>query len=125
VWTLIQNLQQHPSTYDTFRWKNYSLWYKDRLYLYKTSKPKKKILLELHTFPLGGNLGFLKTYHKFKKEIFWDGLKSDIQKFVVECFVFQQNKFDTIKTPGFQGNVGRRSQWILSQVCPSFKERVS
>ena len=26
VWTLIQNLQQDPSTYDTFCSKNYSLW---------------------------------------------------------------------------------------------------
>ena len=35
-----------------------------------------------------------------KKEFFWDGLKSNIQKFVVECLVFQQNKVDTIKTLG-------------------------
>ena len=27
-------------------------------------------------------------------------LKSDIQKFVAECLVFQQNKVETIKTPG-------------------------
>ena len=31
VWTLIQKLQQDPSTSDTFSWKNDSLWYKDRL----------------------------------------------------------------------------------------------
>ena len=35
-----------------------------------------------------------------KKDFFWDGLKSDIQKFVVECLVFQQNKVETIKTLG-------------------------
>lgn len=35
-----------------------------------------------------------------KKDIFWDGLKYDIQKFVEECLVFQQNKVETIKTPG-------------------------
>ena len=28
VWTLIQKLQQDPSTSDTFSWKNDSLWYK-------------------------------------------------------------------------------------------------
>ena len=32
--------------------------------------------------------------------IFWDVLKSDIQKFVAECLVFQQNKVEKIKTPG-------------------------
>ena len=100
VWTLIQKLQQDPSTSDTFSWKNYSLWYKDRLYLCKNSQLKQNILLELHRSPLGGQSGFLKTYHRVKKEFFWDGLKSDIQKFVVECLVFQQNKVETIKTPG-------------------------
>ena len=35
-----------------------------------------------------------------KKYFFWDGPKSDIQKFVAECLVFQQNKVETIKTSG-------------------------
>ena len=82
VWTLIQKLQQDPSKSDTFNWKNDSLWYKDRLYLCKNSQLKQKILVELHTSPLGGHSKFLKTYHRVKKEFFWDGLKSYIQNFV-------------------------------------------
>ena len=89
VWTLIQKLQQDPSTSDTFSWKNDSLLYKDFLYLCKKSQLKQKIILEFHTSPLGHS-GFLKTYHRVKKEFFWDGLKSDIQWFVVECLVCQQ-----------------------------------
>ena len=54
----------------------------------------------MHTSPLGGHSGFLKTYHRVKKEFFLDGLKSDIQNFVAECLVFQQNKVETINTPG-------------------------
>eukprot|EP00253_Pinus_taeda_P036062 PITA_36062 len=61
---------------------------------------KQKILMELHTSPLGGNSGFLKTYLRVKKEFFWEGLKSDIQKFVAECLIFQHNKVETIKTSG-------------------------
>ena len=61
VWMLIQNLQQEPSTSDTFSLKNDSLWYKDHLYIWKNSQPKQNILLELHTSPLGGHSGFLKT----------------------------------------------------------------
>ena len=35
-----------------------------------------------------------------KKDFFWDGLKSNIKKFVAEFFIFQKNKVETIKTPG-------------------------
>jgi hypothetical protein len=35
-----------------------------------------------------------------KKDFFLDGLKYDIQMFVVECLVFQKNKVETIKTHG-------------------------
>ena len=67
VWTLIQKLQQDPSTSDTFSWKNDSLWYKDCLYLCKNSQLKQDSLLELHTSPLGGHYGFLNSYHRVKK----------------------------------------------------------
>ena len=67
VWKLIQKLQQDPSTSDKFIWKNDSLWYKDRLYLCKNSQLKQNIRLELHTSPLGGHSGFLKTHHRVKK----------------------------------------------------------
>ena len=84
---------------DTFTWKNDSLWYKDSLYLCKKSQLKKKVLLDLHTSPVGGHSRFLKTYHRVKKEFFWNGLKIDVQRFVEECLVFQQIKVQTIKTP--------------------------
>ena len=55
VWTLIQKLQQDPGTSNTFSCKIDSLWYKDRLYLWKNFQLKQNIILELHTSPLGGN----------------------------------------------------------------------
>ena len=99
VWSLIQKLQQDSNTSDTFSWKNDSLWYKYCLYIFKNFQLKQKILLELHTSTLGGHSGFLTTYHRVKNEFFWDGLKSDIQNFVVECLVLQRNQFETIKNP--------------------------
>ena len=68
-------------------------------YIYLNSKLKQKVLLELHTSPIGGNLGFLKAYHGVKKELFWEALKYDVRRFVEECLVYQQNKFETVKTP--------------------------
>ena len=43
-----------------FLWKNDSIWYKDHLYICKNSQLKQKVLFELHTSPIGGQLGFLK-----------------------------------------------------------------
>jgi hypothetical protein len=100
LWNLIQRLQQDSSAPDTSTWKNDSLWYKDRLYLCKNSQLKKNVLLELHTSSVGGHSIFLKTYHRVKKEFFWDGLKADVQRFVAECLVYQQNKVEKIKTLG-------------------------
>ena len=100
MWTLIQQLQKDPSVSYTFVWKNDSLWYKDHLYICKESQLKQKVLLELHTSPIGGHSGFLKTYHGVKKDLFWEGLKSNVQRFVEECLVCQQNKVETIKTLG-------------------------
>ena len=57
------------------------------------------MLLELHTSPIGGHSRFLKTYHNVKKEFFWEGLKTDVQRFMIECLVCQQNKVETVKTP--------------------------
>jgi hypothetical protein len=89
VCKIIQQLQEDPSALDKFVWKNDSLWYQDHLYLCKNSQLKQKVLLELHTSPIGGHSRFLKTYHMIKKDFFWEGLKTDVQKFVVECLVFQ------------------------------------
>ena len=45
-----------------------------------------------------------------KKDFFWDGIKSNVQKFVVECLVFQQNKVETIKTPSLLQPLATPSQ---------------
>ena len=76
----------------------------------------------MDTSPIGGHLGFLKTYHRVKKDFFWDGLKFDIQNFMAEFLVFQQNQVDTIKTPSLlQPLVILSQNWDYT----SSKERVS
>ena len=131
VWTLIERLQQDSGASDTFTWKNDSLWYKDRLYLCNNSQLKQKVLLESHTSLVGGHSGFVKTYHRVKKEFFWDGLKTDVQRFFVECLGCQQNNVEIIKTQGLLQPLAIPSQrskedpWISSQDYRSLKGRVS
>ena len=130
VWTLIQKLQQDPSKSDTFSWKNDSLWYKYRLYLCKNSQLKQNILLELHTSPLGGHSYVLRTYHRVKKDFFRMALNL-ILKILWRNFWFASRiKLRQLRPRvlynlyPLQVNVGRRFQWILSQVYLSPKERV-
>ena len=75
IWTFIQKLQQDPSASNTFRWKDDMLRYKDRVYLGKSSQLNKKVLSEFHSSSIGGHSGFLKTYHRVKKDFFWMVLK--------------------------------------------------
>ena len=70
VWTLIQKLQQDSSTYDTFSWKNDSLWYKYHLYLCKNSELKQNIMLELHTSPFRRTLRIFKNLPQGEERIF-------------------------------------------------------
>ena len=75
---IIQQLKEDPNALEKIMWKNDLLWYKDHLYLSHSSQLKNKILVELHTSPIGGHSGFLKTYHGIKNEFFWEGFKNDV-----------------------------------------------
>jgi hypothetical protein len=131
VWTLIQRLQQDSSASDTFTWKNDSLWYKDRLYLCKNSQLKQKVLLELHTSPVGGHSGFLKTYHRVKKDFFWMALKLMFKGLWQNVWFANKIRWKQLRPQVFynhypsQVSVGRRFPWISSQGYQSLKERVS
>jgi hypothetical protein len=70
------------------------------IYICKEYQLKPKVLLELHTSPIGRHSRFLKAYHRVKKEFFWEGLKYDVRRFAEESLVFQQNKVDIVKTSG-------------------------
>ena len=67
--------------------------------LVRVPSSSKRYFSEFHSSPIGGNSGFLKTYYRVKKDIFWDGLKTDVKKIVAKCLVCQQNKVEIIKTP--------------------------
>ena len=101
------------------------------LYLYKNSQLKEKILMELHTSPLRGYSRFLKTYHRVKKDFFGISLNMIFKSLWQNVWFSNKIKLKQLRPwvyynlYPFQVNVGRSFQWILSQVYPSPKERVS
>ena len=54
----------------------------------------------MHDSPLGGHLGYLKTLHRGKQDIFWKGMKSDVKSHIKCCEMCQRIKVDTSKPVG-------------------------
>lgn len=74
--------------------------YKGRLGIPNNSKHKGKYLLEFHASPSGGHSGFFKTYKRITAILYWEGMKGDIRKFVVECSTCQRNKCKALSPAG-------------------------
>lgn len=76
------------------------LWFKHRLAIPRTSKFIPLLIAECHSELAGGHAGILKTTKKLKQFVHWEGMKSDIQKFVSECAVCQTHKSTTLSPAG-------------------------
>ena len=68
------------------------LLFKSRLYLPKGSTLIPLMLKEEHDGPVEGHFGFLRTYKRIAANVYWVGMKRDIQQYVEQCYACQQNK---------------------------------
>lgn len=76
------------------------LHYKGILVLPKPSQFIEMVLQEYHNTRIGGYLGFLKTYKRIAREVYWKGIKKDVREFVGSCSVCQQNKYMSLSPQG-------------------------
>lgn len=58
----------------------------------RTSSIIPQLLREYHDSAMGGHLGETKTYLKMRSEWFWVGMKGQIEQYVRECHICQQQK---------------------------------
>lgn len=63
----------------------------------KTSTYVTKLLQEYNDFVMGGHSGDLKTYHRLAREWYWMGMRKDVQRYVQECALCQQQKHSTTR----------------------------
>ena len=70
-----------------FTFQNGLLFYKGRFYISSHCSLKSQFLHHVHSSPLAGHSGFLKSYQRAKKEFYWPGMKYDLKKFVRDCDV--------------------------------------
>ncbi|GJR93397.1 ty3-gypsy retrotransposon protein [Tanacetum coccineum] len=64
------------------------LLYKGRLVIPRYSPWIPKLFHEFYNSVVGGHSGALKTQRRMAKEVYWVGMKKDIEKLVAECDIF-------------------------------------
>lgn len=80
-------LLKYPMSIEDWSMVDGCFLYKQRLVLPRGSELIPRLLHEFHSSALGGHSSVLKTYKRLSKELFWIGMKKDIQKFVEACSV--------------------------------------
>ncbi|KAK9395371.1 hypothetical protein NXF25_018732, partial [Crotalus adamanteus] len=88
-------LTSHPHTLtmtDRLAWKGEKLYVPQSL--------RVKILRQGHDVKSAGHFGFLKTLHLLKRQFWWPGMKTDVQKYVRECSMCATTKPQVGKPSG-------------------------
>jgi len=98
--TLLSQLAASPESHPPFSLVQSVIRYKKRLWLGSNKPMQLKIMMALHSSPLGGHSGAPATYSKIKALFFWPGMKSDIWAYVQSCAVCLQAKPDRSRYPG-------------------------
>ncbi|KAL4035233.1 hypothetical protein IC575_003914 [Cucumis melo] len=76
------------------------LKFKGRLVLSRTSTLIPTIMHTYHDSVFGGHSGFLRTYKRMAEELYWKGMKKDVQKYCDECVICQRNKSSALSPAG-------------------------
>ncbi|WVZ23326.1 hypothetical protein V8G54_001870 [Vigna mungo] len=97
---IIQDLLKQQDSHPGFQLIKGRLYYKRRMVIPKNSSKIPLILKEFHDSALGGHSGFFRTYKRISGLLFWEGMKKEIQQYVLSCAVCQQNKYQTLNPGG-------------------------
>lgn len=100
VQKVIADLSHSPHTHPHYAWHHDMLYYKNRLVVGNLMSFRHKLIKEHHGTPTGGHSGGERTYKRLKQGFYWRGMLKDVLTFVAECDVCQQNKNETVASPG-------------------------
>ena len=59
-----------------------------------------KLLEQFHRSATWGHEGPLKTFKRLTREVYWQGMRKDVVKFITCCQVCQENKYSTLSPAG-------------------------
>ena len=69
--------------------------YKGRFYFGSQCALKPLVLACVHSSSIARHFGYLKSFHRLKKDFYWSGMGTDLKKLVRECDVCQRLKNET------------------------------
>lgn len=78
-------------------------------------------MAEYHAGKLGGHGGVVKIQKRIGEVFFWEGMMTDIKRFVASCAVCQRQKYSTLAPGGllnhcqYLSRFGRISPWTSSK----------
>lgn len=97
---LVQELLSDPASHPDYAWVQGRLLRKGKLVIPKNSLLTGVIMKEFHTSKLGGHGGVLKTQKRIAEVFFWEGMLTDIRRYVAACQVCQRHKYSTLSPSG-------------------------
>nr|KYP46337.1 Retrovirus-related Pol polyprotein from transposon 297 family [Cajanus cajan] len=97
---VIDDLKHGRETYPDFTYDHGVLLFKGRVVISRKSVWIPQMLKEFHETPVGGHSGFYRTYRRMATNLYWQGMKEDICKFVQGCDVCQRQKYLTTAPGG-------------------------
>ena len=100
------------------------LSFKNRLMLPKNSTFIPLILREFNDIVVGDQARFLKSYKRIAVSTCWEGMKGDIDGYLVRCLVCQQNKYMAL-FPGESTPAFAYSQLLWEEILMDFVEGLS
>nr|KYP56033.1 Transposon Ty3-I Gag-Pol polyprotein [Cajanus cajan] len=92
---VIADLQQAREAHPGFTYQHGILFFKNKMVIPAKSPWIPKLLDEFHSTPQGGHSGFLRTYRRVPANLYWQGMKTDIMKYVQSCDICQRQKYTT------------------------------
>jgi hypothetical protein len=97
---LLAQLALQPAGSSLFTLRNGVILFKHRIWLGSNKTLQTRVMLALHSSPIGGHSGAPVTLQKIRQLFYWPSMRADILQFVQACVVCTQAKPDRSKYPG-------------------------
>lgn len=70
------------------------IYYKGQVWIGNNTALRTKLIVAMHSTPIGGHSGVQATYYRLKKLFHRKGMKTDVHSFVKQCIICQQARHE-------------------------------